>query len=194
MISLREFLKLIRSEHYRVYYPNRDCLFFESFLVHHSPYRFPTGTIVMRESPEYYQENRYNDAIRHKGWRDPAYDEETKEFLERFGEKFVHSVEISSFLPFEWFHDDNGNMRTNVVKNLPGQDDFGYIECFDIFICDYSPFLDKGCMFCPRAIAPLTPGVPAARVGDPGDPACRGCKWFANPSGSGEESHEETSL
>ena len=61
MITLREFLKMIRDEQYRIYQPNRDCLIFESYFTVHSPYFFDEEHEKSGEwfNTKYYDDNDY---------------------------------------------------------------------------------------------------------------------------------------
>ena len=192
MITLREFLKLIRGEHYRIYYPNRDCLVFESFWVHHSPYTFSKKSKKTEYVDAYWNDNTYNEQIYVNGWKNPDYDEETKAFLDVVGGKIVHAVELSGFHPYKRYVDKDGHAAMEPLEGLSRQNAMGYIDCYNIFVSDYSPHLDKGCLFCPRSVINNTENQSVIRIGDAGDRACRRCKWFANPTG--KEQHEETSL
>ena len=134
MMTLREFLEKVNTnEHYRIYQPNRDCLVFESYFKVHSPYRFSTATDEKREwfQHDYWDNNDFCDDIR--SFKEP--DEETKEFLERFGDFIVFRLECGSFLPTKMYKDETGKFRIKYYSEDPLRPGItNSIPCFNIFI------------------------------------------------------------
>lgn len=134
MMTLREFLEKVNfHEHYRIYQPNRDCLIFESYLKIHSPYSFLKGT----NSPlgfkhEYFDDNEFCDDVRL--CKEP--DEETKEFLDVFGDYKVFSLEIGSFRPSKQYRDEKGDLQIEHIEKDPLRPSCDYIDCFNVFIID----------------------------------------------------------
>jgi len=142
MITLREFLKMIKYEHYRIYQPNRDCLIFESYLKVHSPYTFDGS---LRIQHDYYANNDYCDLVYFK--HDIEIDEETEKFLNEFGDMEVFSVECASFRPMKCFKDEKGNLQIEYVRDKY-RTESDYIECFNIFIAPYNAKHSRGCSLC----------------------------------------------
>ena len=128
-MTLREFIEKINFyEHYRVYLPNRDCLIFESYFKIHSPYYFNKDGTDDWFNENYYSNNTYFDGV----YKTKKLDEETKIFLDRFGDCEIFSLEIGSFRPCKIVNKDNSNLKIEYVvdENRPGT----YLNCFDIFI------------------------------------------------------------
>ena len=129
MMTLREFVEKVNShEHFRVYQPNRDCLIYESYFKIHSSYDF---RCVERNQYQhgYYEDNDYcNDVLKTK-----ELDEETKVFLDKFGDYEVFRMECSGFSPSRMFKDETGTLRIEHVKeeSRPVEE---YLECFNLFI------------------------------------------------------------
>jgi hypothetical protein len=132
MMTLREFIEKVNfHEHYRIYQPNRDCLIFESYFKVHSPYYFDKEHEDKREwfNHDYYNNNDYCDDV----YKVDIYDEETKTFLDRFGNYEVFSLECSSFKPCKMYRDKNEDLKIEYLEDerYPGHD---YIGCFNVFI------------------------------------------------------------
>ena len=115
MLTLKEFvLELTSNEHFRVYMPNRDCLGFESYLVPHS-----APGVLYDFDNEVYWEELQNQKYKHAFWHKTECDDETKEFLEKYGDHKVFSIEISSCR--DWKAED----ETTAADPEP---------CFNVFI------------------------------------------------------------
>ena len=143
MITLREFLKMIQYEHYRIYQPNRDCLIFESYFKVHSPYTF--NGVLTKLQEDYWENNNYCDLVYFK--HDIEIDEETERLLNEFGDMEVFAVECSSFKPSKVYKGEDGHIKIENVKDKyhPDRD---YIPCFNIFIADYNKKHGLGCRLC----------------------------------------------
>lgn len=188
MITLREFLKMIRDEQYRIYQPNRDCLIFESYFKVHSPYYFDKAEEhSFKLKDEYWDDNDYCRGVYTEGYKDPAYDEETANFLDRFGDYEVFSVECSSVLPTKMYKGKDGQLKFehNRDPRLPDRD---YVPCFNIFIISY----DKDHVWeCDRCMHGLLKPDPEDRNGcsrfpDPKDVECKQCWRFLENNRKGE--------
>ncbi len=131
-MTLREFLTDIAPhEHYRVFIPNRDCLAFESFFTIHSPnYYDNIEEHTWQFKKEYYENNPYCGDIYDYN---KEMDEETKQFLDKYGKYQIFSLEISTFRPY------NKVIKKGVIKLKAAKDKLrpnsNYLNCFDIFIC-----------------------------------------------------------
>lgn len=135
MMTLREFVEKVNCrEHFRVYQPNRDCLIYESFFKVHSPYFF--NEKQQREegfNVQYYADNKFCDDVRLRSSYD--HDEETRLFLEKFGDYEVFGIECSSFKPCDILTDANGKIHINYYDGDPLRPGAGdWIPCFNIFI------------------------------------------------------------
>lgn len=163
-MKLREFLKVARNTHYRIYLPNRDCLIFESFFRVHSPFFFDDEPEeeISRVNLDYYDNNNFCDNAAHLLNRDPAYDEETKIFLEKCGDMEVYSVEISSFRP-------SRIIRKGGVITSESKDEVK--ECLDIFITHFNAQMTWGCRGCHLSLI----NADGESVPDPKDAGCRHC-------------------
>lgn len=133
MMTLKEFLEKVNfHEHYRIYQPNRDCLIFESYFKVHSPYRFKKGISFTEQfQDDYFNNNEFCDDVRL--CKEP--DDETKEFLERFGNYEVIGLECGAFRPCNMHEGEDGNLKIDYYKEdplRPGLAD--YINCFNVFI------------------------------------------------------------
>lgn len=125
MMTLKEFIEKVNAhEHYRIYQPNRDCLIYESFRTVHSPYWFDKEH---KEKGEYFNHAFYNNNLFSDDARDPnkSLDEETKAFLEEFGDYEVFKMECGGFIPY--------NILKNGIELLSDRYPDG-IDCFNIFI------------------------------------------------------------
>jgi hypothetical protein len=179
MITLREFLKIIRDEQYRIYQPNRDCLIFESYFKIHSPYHFTDGEdYTFKIQEEYWDNNDYCRGVYTDGYKDPAYDKETSEFLDYFGDYEVFSVECSSCRPTKLYKDKNGKFKVEYLKDprLPDKD---WIPCFNIFIIPYDKDHQRECDRCHHSSLKEDLHQP-----DPKDIECKNCwrykRWEEN--------------
>lgn len=126
MMTLREFLEEVNArEHYRIYQPNRDCLIFESYFKVHSPYRFDAKADEERSwfQHDYWDNNDFCDDVRDPNVED---DEETKIFLEKFGDYEVFSLECSSFQPVKIYKGSDGKLKFEYYNKT--------IDCFNVFI------------------------------------------------------------
>jgi len=133
MLTLIEFiLKINRKEHFRVYQPNRDCLIYESFFEVHSPYFFDKEHETSGDwyNEKYFTNNSFCDNVR----LNKEIDEETKVFLEKFGNYEVFSLECSSFTPCNITTDEEGHAFLQPIGKDPLRPNCNYIPCFDIFI------------------------------------------------------------
>ena len=131
-MTLKEFLKVNWHEHFRIYQPNRDCLIYESYREVHSPYFFDEEHEKNREyiNNQFWISNGYCDDV----YQYPeVIDRETKQFLERFGDYEVFSIEIGSFRPESMYTDDEDKLHIESVMDgrYPNQE---YLECYNIFI------------------------------------------------------------
>lgn len=162
-MKLREFLKVARNTHYRIYLPNRDCLIFESFFKVHSPFFFDDKhEEEFKANLDYYDNNDFCDNAAHLLNRDPAYDEETKIFLEKYGDMEVFAVEISSFRPTRIFKKD-GVITTESKDEVK--------ECLDIFITFFDATKTWGCRGCHLSLI----NANGECVPDPKDAGCKHC-------------------
>lgn len=148
MMTLREFLKVIRDEHFRVYQPNRDWLIFESYFKIHSPYYFGSHSErtkgELHHNHDYYDNNDYCQNFYRREDGSIHYDEETEYFLEEFGNYEVFRLESSGFTPLKMYTDDSGlHLEPVEDKYRPGAE---YIDCFNVFIIPYTE--DKECSRC----------------------------------------------
>lgn len=190
MITLREFLKMIRDEQYRIYQPNRDCLIFESYFKIHSPYYFDNEKDhVLSLKDDYWDNNDYCRGVYEKAYRDPAYDEETADFLEHYGDMEVFSVECGSFKPMKMYKSGN-DLKLEEVKDpaRPGQD---YLPCFNIFIGYFSPDRIYGCEMCYHSVLKDDPSNRngCSRKPDPKDVQCKKCWRFIEEVAKNETSN-----
>ena len=130
MMTLREFLTKVNfREHYRIYQPNRDCLIFESYYKIHSPYFFDEAHKDSWFNPDFYSHNEYcNDCRMRKD-----FDEETKTFLEVYGDYAVFSLECGKVKPHNLYKDESGHIRIEYVKD-PMNPDNDTVNCFNVFI------------------------------------------------------------
>lgn len=177
MVTLREFLKMIGDEQYRIYQPNRDCLIFESFFKVHSPYYFDhKKEHLLQFRDNYWNDNDYCRGVYTDGWKDPAYDEETAEFLDHFGDYEVFSVECSSFRPVRMFKDKKGNLQFDYLKDERRPED-DYLHCFDIFIIGYDKDHHYGCDRCHHSLLKKDKKARDgySRQADPKDIECKNC-------------------
>lgn len=127
MMTLKEFVEKVNFfEHFRVYQPNRDCLIYESYFKVHSPY-FWDKKRYLDFNKDYYEDNDYCDNAYNK-----VIDKETKEFLKRFGNYEVFSLECGSFRPLRVQLTDTGGL----VQEVKDQNrlDREWLPCFDVFI------------------------------------------------------------
>lgn len=179
MITLREFLKIADRTHYRIYQPNRDCLIFESYFTIHSPYYFDNKHGLLATNHDYWDNNDYCRGVYTDSFRDPAYDEETAIFLDRYGDMEVIGVEASGFRPMKVTKDKKGNIHFKYVKepSRPGHD---YEDCFNIFIASYDESRYRGCSCCEHSLLKEDKRTP-----DPKDRECKRCWRFLtnNPEG-----------
>lgn len=131
MMTLREFIEKVNFyEHYRIYQPNRDCLIFESFFKIHSPYYFDKEhEHSLALNKQYWEDNDYCDSAR----RTRELDEETKIFLERFGDYEVFSLECGSCAPSRVYTDEEGHIHLEHIKDQMNPDR-EYLDCFNVFI------------------------------------------------------------
>lgn len=131
MMTLREFIEKVNfREHFRVYQPNIDCLIYESYFTVHSSYTLDSDKI--RTNDKYYTNNSFCDDIRTK----PSgyIDNETKIFLERFGDYKVIGLECSRFKPCDMYTVD-GDIKMKYYDDDPLRPGFGdYINCFNVYI------------------------------------------------------------
>ena len=168
MLTLREFLKIAKNEHYRIYQPNRDCLIFESYFKIHSPYKF--GEHSYEYQSNYWDNNDYCREVYEKSYKNPAYDEETKTFLDFFGDMEVFSVESSAFKPAKMYV-KNGQLCIDDVRDCsrPYQE---YLPCFNIFVTSGRT---HHCDDCFRSLRVGNKAVPDQKDGD-----CKKCKYYKN--------------
>ena len=165
MVTLREFLKMIRGEHYRIYQPNRDCLIFESYLTIHSPYDFKKE-LAYKE--EFYSNNPFNDEVRH--WaRKVDCDQETADFLDEFGDYEVFSIEASGFRPYNIKKDEEGKLHIDNPEDAPDP-----IDCFNIFIIPYHKDHGYGCRMCHHSLLDKN----SEYIPDAKDMECRQCRYL----------------
>lgn len=132
MLTLREFVERVNfNQHYRVYAPNRDCLVYESYFKIHSPYFFDEEHEKRQEycNKDYWDNNDYcNSVLTSKGL-----DEETKTFLDRFGDYEIFGIECSGFKPKKMYLNDKGKLIIEYV-NEKSMSDREYIDCINLFI------------------------------------------------------------
>lgn len=129
MLTLRDFLENINFyEHYRIYHPNRDCLVFESYFKVHSPYYLDKEHKLIF-NPNYYNNNFYCNDVRER----KEFDEETKLFLNIFGDYEIFSIECGDFIPYNIKKGEDGNLIFEETKDetQPNRD---CLPCFNIFI------------------------------------------------------------
>jgi len=129
MMTLREFVEKVNSnEQFRVYQPNRDCLIYESYFTVHSPYYFDDKHEVPDYNKDYYENNDYCDDV----YKFRTMDDETKTFLEKFGDYVVFRMECSSFKPRKMRLTDTGGLIQEVQdESMPNRE---YLDCFNLFI------------------------------------------------------------
>ena len=135
MMTLREFVEKVNfHEHYRVYQPNRDCLIYESYFKVHSPYFFDNAHEEAHEwfNSAYYDNNDFCDDVRHA----KELDEETKTFLEKFGDYIVFSLECGCFRPVKMYKGEDGDLKFEYFTDplRPNLQYNEYIDCFNVFI------------------------------------------------------------
>lgn len=129
MMTLREFVEKVNfHEQFRVYQPNRDCLIYESYFKVHSPYYFDDKHECCETNWQYWNDNPYNRDV----YLMKDFDEETKVFLDKFGNYEVFSLECSGFRPI-YMHTVDGKLVIDDVKDegMPHRD---YLDCFNVFI------------------------------------------------------------
>ena len=128
-MTLRDFIERVNGgEQYRVFMPNKDCLIFESYLKVHSPYYFRDDCLELRH--DYFENNYYcNDVYTTK-----ELDEETKEFLAKYGNCEVFRIECGGFIPHNVITDENGNTKIETVVD-EYRPHSGYLDCFNLFVC-----------------------------------------------------------
>ena len=135
-MTLREFVEKVNFRgHFRVYQPNRDCLIYESYYSVHSPYFFDKEHEEKNEyfNEKYYSDNKFCDDIRTN--KNKGIDEETRIFLEKFGNYNVIGLECSGFKPHDVYKDSDGKLHIKYYDEdplRPGLAD--YIDCFNVFI------------------------------------------------------------
>ena len=168
MVTLREFLKIAKSEQYRIYQPNRDCLIFESYLKIHSPYKF--GKRPYKYQNAYWDNNDYCRGVYEKSFKDPAYDKETKAFLDFFGDMEVFSVETGTFKPMKMYQKEGRLCIEDVVD--PSMPESRYLPCLNIFITSGRV---NGCDDCFRSLKVDDKAVPDQKDGD-----CKRCEYYKN--------------
>ncbi len=165
MLTLREFLKIAKGEQYRIYQPNRDCLIFESYLKVHSPYKF--GIRSYKYQNAYWENNDYCRGVYENSFKDPAYDKETKAFLDSFGDMEVFCVETSTFKPMRMYHKAGQLCIEDVVD--PFMPEERYLSCLNIFItpqaCD--------CDDCYKSLRVSNKAVPKQEDND-----CERCDYY----------------
>ena len=130
-MKLKEFLELAKHEHYRIYVSNRDCLLFESYFDVHSVYNLKDrDSTELRQ--DYWRNNHYCGAVYTHG-QPVGYDQDTQDLLKNYGDDDVISIEISNFIPKDFYIDQDGkpisSQAVDPVK--PGHSTLG---CFNIFI------------------------------------------------------------
>ena len=133
MMTLREFVEVVNAyTHFRVYQPNRDCLIYESYFTIHSPYFFDKKHEEDHDwyNDAYYQDNLFCDNVRFN--RD--LDEETKIFLEKFGNCEVFNIEIGGFRPSNIRMGKDGKPYLESIGEDPLRPGHEIIDCFNIFI------------------------------------------------------------
>lgn len=124
-MTLKEFIKLNKRDHYRIYQPNRDCLIFESYLKVHSPYKFNNEDYGFNS--KYFNDNEYCDNVYTN-----VVDKETKVFLKRFGKYKVVCIECGAFRPINMTSvDDNITITYTTSESRPNCQE---LPCFDVFI------------------------------------------------------------
>ena len=127
MMTLREFVEKVNFfEHFRVYQPNRDCLIYESFFKIHSPYFFRDFIEI---NNDYWDNNDYcNNVLKTR-----ELDDETKKFLDKFGDYVVFRMECGSFRPSKMYKDENDILKIEhvVEESRPNSE---YLDCFNLFI------------------------------------------------------------
>lgn len=168
MLTLREFLKIAKNEHYRIYQPNRDCLIFESYFKNHSPYKF--GEHSFEYQSAYWDNNDYCGEVYEKSYKNPAYDEETKTFLDFFGDMEVFSVETSTFSPTRMYTKGERLYTADVIDPLRPEE--RYLPCLNIFITSGCA---NDCDDCFRSLRAGGKAVPDQKDGD-----CKKCKYYKN--------------
>lgn len=152
MLTLREFvMKLTSNEHFRVYMPNRDCLGFESYMIPHSA----PGVLYSFDDEEYLEKYMHQKYIK-SFWHAFDSDEETLQFLEKYGNYIVHSIEISNCWDWQVGNENSEN-------------------CFNIFITGDQP--ETECWCCHHALRRDTD------VPDPKDLDCQNCITFKKLKG-----------
>ena len=174
MITLREFLKMIRDVQYRIYQPNRDCLIFESYFTVHTPYFFDERYEKNGEwfNTKYYDDNDYCRGVYTDAYKNPAYDEETSIFLDRFGDYEVFNVEYSSCMPTRMYKGEDGGLKFE--HNVDGHD---WVPCFNIFIASYNKEHIRECDRCTHSLLKPDPEDRngCSRFPDPKDAECKQC-------------------
>lgn len=127
-MTLREFIEEVNfHEHYRVYLPNRDCLIFESYFRIHSPYDLETDSTDLNK--DYWDNNYYCDDV--YVLREP--DEQTKAFLNKYGDCEIFSLEIGGFKPCNLKKCKDGGVTVESVTDRMHPYS-NYLNCFDVFI------------------------------------------------------------
>lgn len=132
MVTLREFiLGLNKSDHFRVYKPNRDCLVFVSFL---SPHSEPgiLKDLDYNNDAEWEAQWKYfgNRKYCQRKWR-TSYDDlddETKLLLDKHGDCQVIGVDASTCYVADYI-ESRISPTIDVIRP-----DADYVECLDIFI------------------------------------------------------------
>ena len=130
-MTLREFIEKVNfHEHYRVFIPNRDCLLFVSYATIHSPYDFEKDSLELNN--DYWDNNFYCDDVYTR--KEP--DKQTKDFLDKYGDCKIFSMEIGSFKPCNCKKED-GILHMEYVRD-ESRPNAEYLKCFDLFVC-FSP-------------------------------------------------------
>jgi hypothetical protein len=177
---------MIKSEQYRIYQPNRDCLIFESYFTVHSPYNFKADATDFFNH-DYFDNNDYCRGVYTDGYKDPAYDEETSKFLDKFGDYEVFGVECSSFRPLKMFKGEDGNLVFDYLTEpqLPDRD---YISCFNIFITGYDKDHYYDCQMCYHSLLKNDPEDRngCSRLPDEKDLECRSCWRYLENNRKGD--------
>ena len=107
MLTLRELLlELDKTSQFRVYMPNRDCLGFESFYLPHSaPGVLKSHKFFDEKTWDGFKKRQYCKRAFRSSYDD--LDEETKELIDQYGDKKVHSLESSDYINFDTGESDN---------------------------------------------------------------------------------------
>ena len=135
MLTLNEFItNIYDGGHFRVYMPNRDCLGYESYREHHCAPGIIGDINKDIEDVLHWRSNNFISTP-FRGYSDKSqinWDEETKEFLKRYGDCEVTYIEIARCNTANFIYVSMYGITSVELEKNEDHDD--YEDCFNIFI------------------------------------------------------------